>query len=93
LKFFVTRICCQACNQIRDFKEIRDLLLIELTHARRNTSKTLLTKKYETSPNQIRASNDNQIRVTIKRHKRNTRDRLSNSSPQREKHTRPADFT
>ena len=28
-------------NQIRDFKEIRDLLLIELTHARRNTSKTL----------------------------------------------------
>ena len=43
-------------NQIRDFKEIRDLLLIELTHTRRNTSKTLLTKKYETSPNQIRVT-------------------------------------
>ena len=28
-------------NQIREFKEIRDFLLIELTHARRNTSKTL----------------------------------------------------
>ena len=37
-------------------KEIRDLLLIELTHTRRNTSKTLLTKKYETSPNQIRVT-------------------------------------
>jgi hypothetical protein len=43
-------------NQIRDFKEIQDLFLIELTHTRRNTSKTYLTKKYETSPNQIRVT-------------------------------------